>query len=642
MFNGDLGDSENGGGSLIVNPTTDDSGFVNSEWWWEGLNSPGGGLIMGANLTDPNTYSLSFKIKYDTFSSSWKKIVSFKGASSDNGLYFYGDKLQLYPQGIYSTTTYGANTFYEFIVTRDDSDNSFIIYTVDNGTMTEVYNVNDASNYAVPVVDGNGNYEFRLFTDDTATSSEYTTGGNIISLKVWDYALTSEDIEGQTPDPVSNVFPLDNSIDMPQIVTINWEYNGNRLPTGFKVYQNETQIDNIAYNGDILYGKQLNQATWGSTVNWKVISYNDNGDCDAPIEWSFTVMDEPADPDAVPTEVVYDEIQNYTGTDPEQLVFQVIDLGGDVIPTLDLNFAASVSHFDLVFEVQDQPDNPLTYPENCCAAFNGDFPNGNETTVVFGYGQNVNPDKLLHWNGSAWNDITVSSEASFDNVTEYEVTFTWTSIDTRSHDEFAVNKNITPTPVTLTNFSSIFVNDFVNIFWTVESESSLSNYNLFRSENGAVPVLIYSVDAENITTTHTYEYHDYEVEVGTYAYWLESVEDDGFITEYEPVSIEITAEDFNDEQPGDDDGNVATRLMGNYPNPFTGVTEIFFNLGTDEIGNAEIEIYNMRGQLVKQCAVSNDQSSVSWSAENKATGVYIYKLLVDGKEVDARKMILSK
>ncbi|MBT7470051.1 MAG: T9SS type A sorting domain-containing protein [Candidatus Cloacimonetes bacterium] len=196
----------------------------------------------------------------------------------------------------------------------------------------------------------------------------------------------------------------------------------------------------------------------------------------------------------------------------------------------------------------------------------------------------------------------------------------------------------TPTPVTLTNFSSVMVGDFVNIFWTVESESNLSNYNLLRSENDEAQVLIYSVNAENLSTTHTYEYHDYEVEPGTYTYWLESVENDGSFTVYDPCSITVV----EGEQPGDDDDDVTTRLMGNYPNPFTGVTEIFFNLGTDEVENIEIEIYNMRGQLVKQCAVPNDQSSVSWSAANKATGVYIYKLVVDGKEVDAGKMILSK
>ncbi|MBT6994697.1 MAG: T9SS type A sorting domain-containing protein, partial [Candidatus Cloacimonetes bacterium] len=175
-------------------------------------------------------------------------------------------------------------------------------------------------------------------------------------------------------------------------------------------------------------------------------------------------------------------------------------------------------------------------------------------------------------------------------------------------------------------------------FWTVESESNLSNYNLLRSENDEAQVLIYSVNAENLSTTHTYEYHDYEVEPGTYTYWLESVENDGSFTVYDPCSITVV----EGEQPGDDDDDVTTRLMGNYPNPFTGVTEIFFNLGTDEVENIEIEIYNMRGQLVKQCAVPNDQSSVSWSAANKATGVYIYKLVVDGKEVDAGKMILSK
>ena len=86
--------------------------------------------------------------------------------------------------------------------------------------------------------------------------------------------------------------------------------------------------------------------------------------------------------------------------------------------------------------------------------------------------------------------------------------------------------------------------------------------------------------------------------------------------------------------------------LANTPNPFTGETTISFSLNTENTESAEVEIYNVKGQLVKQLAITNyelgNDQEIIWNANNFASGVYFYKLVVDGNPVDTKKMILLK
>ncbi|MBN2185489.1 MAG: S8 family serine peptidase [Candidatus Krumholzibacteriota bacterium] len=85
------------------------------------------------------------------------------------------------------------------------------------------------------------------------------------------------------------------------------------------------------------------------------------------------------------------------------------------------------------------------------------------------------------------------------------------------------------------------------------------------------------------------------------------------------------------------------------PNPFNPNTEIRFNL--DQPGRVEIRIYDIRGALVN--AIDNGHSargpvSVPWNGSNRrdgkvASGIYFYKLMLDGRQLgDTKKMILLR
>ncbi len=88
--------------------------------------------------------------------------------------------------------------------------------------------------------------------------------------------------------------------------------------------------------------------------------------------------------------------------------------------------------------------------------------------------------------------------------------------------------------------------------------------------------------------------------------------------------------------------------LTNYPNPFNPTTEISF--GTTNLHEeTRIEIYNSRGQKIKALPfiLSGVEGSIIWDGTNETgkqvpSGVYFYKLVSDGKELAANKMLLLK
>ncbi len=79
--------------------------------------------------------------------------------------------------------------------------------------------------------------------------------------------------------------------------------------------------------------------------------------------------------------------------------------------------------------------------------------------------------------------------------------------------------------------------------------------------------------------------------------------------------------------------------LSNHPNPFNPSTTISFDLTAK---NAQVEIYNSKGQKVDKLSISNGQSSITWEADNFPSGVYLYKLVIGGKEMGSNKMLLLK
>ncbi|HEY5688574.1 MAG TPA: T9SS type A sorting domain-containing protein, partial [Yeosuana sp.] len=84
--------------------------------------------------------------------------------------------------------------------------------------------------------------------------------------------------------------------------------------------------------------------------------------------------------------------------------------------------------------------------------------------------------------------------------------------------------------------------------------------------------------------------------------------------------------------------NEVTQFM-NYPNPFRSETTFSFH---STYGNAEIQIYNILGQLILSEKIPNGQTEYQWTPKGLAIGVYYVKLTLNNKEVANRKVLLSK
>ena len=88
--------------------------------------------------------------------------------------------------------------------------------------------------------------------------------------------------------------------------------------------------------------------------------------------------------------------------------------------------------------------------------------------------------------------------------------------------------------------------------------------------------------------------------------------------------------------------------LSNHPNPFNPSTEISFSVtqnavsGSDGSSFVTVKIYNSKGQKIDELSVPDGQFSITWEADNFPSGVYLYKLIVGGKEAACNKMLLLK
>ena len=138
---------------------------------------------------------------------------------------------------------------------------------------------------------------------------------------------------------------------------------------------------------------------------------------------------------------------------------------------------------------------------------------------------------------------------------------------------------------------------------------------------------------------------DIQVPTGEYIYNVKAVYEGG----YESAMSDDAEVDHVD---GDDILKpTVTELTGNYPNPFNPTTKISFSLA--EAGQVSINIYNMKGQLVKtlvNAELDNDYHEIVWngvddSGKSVSSGVYFYKLSTNnggGRYTSTKKMILLK
>jgi hypothetical protein len=196
-------------------------------------------------------------------------------------------------------------------------------------------------------------------------------------------------------------------------------------------------------------------------------------------------------------------------------------------------------------------------------------------------------------------------------------------------------------PIELSSFTLDVVDKGVLLKWQTQSETENLGFKIYRSERKdndyevITPRLISG--ALNSQALQAYEYVDETIEWNkTYFYILADVDVYGQETRHGPVQIETLAKTPQ-----------GYELEQNYPNPFNPETTIGFKL--PEMAMVYLEIYNMRGQLVRQLLqrqVLAGEHKVVWDGRDDMgmavpSGSYIYQLRTESFKT-SKKMTLLK
>jgi len=89
------------------------------------------------------------------------------------------------------------------------------------------------------------------------------------------------------------------------------------------------------------------------------------------------------------------------------------------------------------------------------------------------------------------------------------------------------------------------------------------------------------------------------------------------------------------------DKNIAALLYQNTPNPFSQNTTIKCYIPSSAI-NANIFVYDMQGTQIKKVQINgNGNQNITIQGSELKAGMYMYTLIIDGKEIGTKKMILT-
>ena len=184
--------------------------------------------------------------------------------------------------------------------------------------------------------------------------------------------------------------------------------------------------------------------------------------------------------------------------------------------------------------------------------------------------------------------------------------------------------------VELNSFAAISHDGSVELNWSTAAETNNERFDIVRNGETVAQVATQG----NGATEQDYTWMDRNVVNGTtYTYALVSVDVNG---NREEVATTEATPTF---------GNAMVTeyaLHQNYPNPFNPETNITFDLV--ENGNVTLSVYNLMGQQVATLVNGLQEAgrhTISFDATSLPSGVYLYKLDVNGLSFD-KKMVLMK
>lgn len=187
-------------------------------------------------------------------------------------------------------------------------------------------------------------------------------------------------------------------------------------------------------------------------------------------------------------------------------------------------------------------------------------------------------------------------------------------------------------PVELSSFTANVFKRDVSLTWETSSEENNSGFDIERKVNGTDNwVKVGNVKGNGTTSNATqYYFSDRNLTTGEYNYRLKQIDYNGNFEYHNLTSLIIigTPNVFN--------------LYQNYPNPFNPSTTINFDTPTD--GVVSLVVFDNSGKEVAR--ILNEfkpagYHSVNFNASNLSSGVYFYKMTLNGNS-QVFKMTLLK
>jgi hypothetical protein len=191
-----------------------------------------------------------------------------------------------------------------------------------------------------------------------------------------------------------------------------------------------------------------------------------------------------------------------------------------------------------------------------------------------------------------------------------------------------------PLPIELNSFSFENNKNTISLKWETITEVNSSKFIIERAipkeDNFSSWKPVGEVKAAgNSNSPRKYSYTDKDLISANYQYRLKMIDNNGVFKYSSIMEIEVAApKEFE--------------LVQNYPNPFNPSTKIEYTLQIS--GHVKLQIISLTGQIVKTLVDENQYAgyySVIFSGKNLSSGMYLYRLSVNNKNI-VKKMLYLK
>jgi Concanavalin A-like lectin/glucanases superfamily len=172
----DLVETEGGASVFTVDPRTGTTG----------LRFAGGrGLALAptTRVIRSSEYTIEILFRLD-FIAGYRKIIDFKNAAADDGLYIQDGCLTFFPRKLKANTSIGPDSYVQVVLTRDAADR---VVGYVNGVRQFAFN--DTAGRAKV----SGSKTLRFFVDDVTTTGEHSSGA-VSQIRLFDQPLTPNEV----------------------------------------------------------------------------------------------------------------------------------------------------------------------------------------------------------------------------------------------------------------------------------------------------------------------------------------------------------------------------------------------------------------------------------------------------------------